>query len=628
MPWVSFIAAFLSCLCIIPLVRKLSIRIGKIYEPRKDRWHHSPTPTLGGIGIFVSFILGILLFRIIYGPIDISIGTVRDVPILALLGGSILIFLLGLYDDLYHVSPPVKLLGQIIAASLVIALGFTTDFFTPRINNNTIAQFLNVLVTFIWIVGITNALNLLDNMDGLAGGIGLITALILGYLFWIAGDTGLLVVALALVGGVLGFLVYNFPPAKIFMGDSGSLFLGFTLAVLAIARQPQASNVVAVLGVPTLLFLLPILDTAFVALTRVLRGDSPIKGGSDHTSHRLIAFGLSERQTVLILYGLALISGIVAISIERVGYWLSLIVVPLLILFLSLLSAYLAGIKIVKGEEDILTSRSLVSRIMTGLTYKRRIFEIILDIVLVSISLYVAYLIYFGLNITQDLAILYLRTLPVAILSSLVAFLLFSVYRGVWKYVSLVDVIRYFGAVLLSMILFWIGATLIISGSEISLVIYILFAVFLFLGLLSTRFSFRILDMASIQLRYSSPRYGWNSRKADLPIDEPNAERVMIIGAGYEGEMVLRWIQNNPEPKYLPIGFIDDSPFMVGRKIHGVEIKGGPQDLINLVEKNRVEGIIVTRGYYQKGTYKTILSDCTKKGCWVRLLRFDFELLE
>ena len=183
-------------------------------------------------------------------------------------------------------------------------------------SNEILAQLPNIVLTFFWLVGITNAINLLDNMDGLAGGISLITALILSYFFWQAGNFSLFLFSMALAGALLAFLIFNYPPASIFMGDSGSLFIGFTLAALAIAQRPQASNVFAVMAVPTLLFLLPILDTSLVTITRLLRGQSPAQGGSDHTSHRLVAFGLSERQTLSVLYGVAIFSGILAAALE------------------------------------------------------------------------------------------------------------------------------------------------------------------------------------------------------------------------------------------------------------------------------------------------------------------------
>ncbi|NJN44816.1 MAG: undecaprenyl/decaprenyl-phosphate alpha-N-acetylglucosaminyl 1-phosphate transferase [Anaerolineae bacterium] len=257
---------------------------------------------------------------------------------MGIVGWVCLYFGVGLYDDFKPLTPTAKVGFQIIAAGIVVFSGYRTGFFD--------IELLNILITMIWLVGITNAINLLDNMDGLAGGISFITAVFLCFFFWrIPGQEAFLLLALALAGGILGFLVFNFPPASIFMGDSGSLFLGFTLAALAIARKPQASNVFAVMSVPTLIFLLPILDTTFVAFTRLLRGQSPTQGGRDHTSHRLVAFGLSERQAVLILYALAFGSGAVGAVIESIDYTLGLVLIPVVVLSAALLAAYLGTSK-------------------------------------------------------------------------------------------------------------------------------------------------------------------------------------------------------------------------------------------------------------------------------------------
>ena len=258
----TFIFAFATGLAAVPLVRKLSFRIGKVAQPRKDRWHSQPTPTLGGVAMFTAFIVAMVCTTLLRS--DWAGVQARW----SLLVGSLLMFGLGLFDDFKRISPPVKLAGQVLAATVVIFFGNNTiDFFPWPIAN--------ILLTFFWLVGITNAINLLDNMDGLASGVSLIAAGVLCYFFWRGGDEFLLVLALALAGAILGFLVFNFPPAKIFMGDSGSLLLGFSLASLSIARRTRASNIFAVVGVPTLLFLLPILDTSLVTITRLLRGQSP-----------------------------------------------------------------------------------------------------------------------------------------------------------------------------------------------------------------------------------------------------------------------------------------------------------------------------------------------------------------
>ena len=225
----------------MPVVRWFSFRIGQVVIPRTERWHKQPTPTLGGIGMFIAFLISLVIMWLINSDQKIFIER------WSILVGIAIMFAIGLYDDFKHISPPVKLVFQIIAATIVIFFGHNTiDFFRWPIAN--------ILLTFFWLVGITNAINLLDNMDGLAGGVALITSGFLSIFFWRTGNPELLILSLALAGSILGFLIFNFPPAKIFMGDSGSMFLGFSLAVLAIARRTQASNIFAIVGVPTLIF--------------------------------------------------------------------------------------------------------------------------------------------------------------------------------------------------------------------------------------------------------------------------------------------------------------------------------------------------------------------------------------
>jgi UDP-GlcNAc:undecaprenyl-phosphate GlcNAc-1-phosphate transferase len=335
---ILFISAGLCSLIIVNFIRRYSYKKGLVIEPREDRWHKKPTATFGGVGIFTAFFICMVLSYLVEKSILQSHWGI----ILA----SILAFILGLLDDVFPISPIVKIVSQFLIATVVITAGYTTKFFTPRIPNEYIALVLNIALTYLWIIGITNAINLLDNMDGLAGGISLISAIILSFFFWNAGNQPLLFITLALAGSILGFLFYNFPPASIFMGNSGSSFLGLTLAVLAIAREPQASNLFAVLGVPTLIFLLPILDITLVTISRSVEGKSILKGGIDHTSHRLIAFGFSERKTLIILFGVALIAGISAGLLEYANYLVSLLLVPLMVIGFTILAIYLGEIKV------------------------------------------------------------------------------------------------------------------------------------------------------------------------------------------------------------------------------------------------------------------------------------------
>ncbi len=594
MPLLTFASSLLVSLLLFPAVRSVSIRLGKVAAPRKDRWHTRPAPFLGGAGIFLAFGIGLLATR---GQIEIRWG---------ILVGAAFMFGLGLYDDLREMSPPAKLIGQIMGAAVVIFDGYVTGFFSSVL--------LNILITVVWLVGITNAINLLDNMDGLAGGIALIAGGFLTYFFWQSAsvrDLELMLIAAALAGATLGFLVFNFPPAKIFMGDSGSLFLGFTLAVLAIARRPQASNVFAVMSVPTFIFLLPIIDTTLVTFTRLLRGQSPAQGGKDHTSHRLVAFGLSERQAVLVLYAMAIVSGIVGAAVESLDYTLSLLLIPILVLSFALLAAYLGKLKVVEAPAAGRPSGpQLLTNVILDLTYKRRMLEIALDFFLISIAYYLALWVRDGFALDAAGTGFFLSSLPVVLAGTYLPFFVFGVYRGVWRYFGVADLLRFGRAVLGSGLLLLAAFTLLFRSSGYSSGLIFLFITFLFLGLLGSRSSFRILDQI----------YGWQAK------GQQGEVRVLIYGAGDVGEIALRWILQNPQLGYRVVGFLDNDNFLWGRRIHGVNVMGGAADLAEILRREPVEGVILATTD-EPSLSAEISSQFRSHGLWVRSLRLEFELL-
>lgn len=595
-------------LLLIPLVRRAALRLGRATPPRADRWHRQPTPTLGGAGIFVSFGLALWLSWRVGG----QGGLADDLAAWGFLGGSALMFAAGLYDEFRPMTPIAKLVAQILAATLVIALGFRSTFFNPRIASPILAQLPNILFTYVWLVGITNAVNLLDNMDGLAGGIGLISALVLGYFFWQGDNRALLYLSLALGGSLVGFLVYNFPPARIFMGDSGSLFLGFTLAALAIAQQQQASNVLAVVGVPTLIFLLPILDTALVTVTRLMRGRSPAQGGRDHTSHRLVAFGLSERQALLVLYAVALGAAVTAAALEELNYWLSLALAPLLTLGLALLTAYLGRLKVVDAGQPTPQGQAL-SRWMVELTLRRRLLEALLDFFLIGIALYVAFLAGYDLRMSEARLELYLDALPLALACAYLTFYAFGVYRVVWRYAGFDDLLRYFqaaagGAGLLAVAVFGLGRLGLAEwAAGFPADVLIFYALFLFIGLALSRSSFRLLDTLFQQHV------------------RPDEQPVVIVGAGDAGEMALRWILMNPQLLYRPVGFIDPDPLLTGRRIHGIRVLGGAEQLVRLRRGGRLRGVILAGAPLDPGLAQALEEVAAEGGVWVRRLRLEFE---
>jgi UDP-GlcNAc:undecaprenyl-phosphate/decaprenyl-phosphate GlcNAc-1-phosphate transferase len=546
--------------------------------------------------MFIAF--GIALIPIFFTDVGKHILTERWSVLVAV----VIMFGIGLYDDFKHVSPPIKLVFQILAATIVIFFGnITIEFFRWPIAN--------ILLTFFWLVGITNAINLLDNMDGLAGGVALITSGFLALFFWRTGYPELLVLSLAMCGSILGFLVFNFPPARIFMGDSGSMFLGFTLATLAIARRTQASNIFAIIGVPTLVFLLPILDTTLVSITRILRGQSPTVGGKDHTSHRLVAFGLSERQAVLVLYGIAILSGLASIGLEALDYDLSLVLIPILLILLSLFVAYLAGLKVVDSDQD---QANGITRLFINLTFKRRIFELIFDLLLIGVSYYLAFWTRFSLNMTTLSMSLFLRSWPVILVITYGSFFLFKVYRGVWRYIGINDLIRYASAAFVSGAAAWMVIKLIFPNQPYSGDVFLLYILYLLIGLSASRSSFLILD-----------------RFYNRQISTKVKENVLLYGAEDAGEIALRWIERNPKIGYCVVGFLDDDSLKWGSNIHGVNILGDLSKLEQYIQDKQVSGVIATSDNLMSSAGgEKLVSVCREKGIWLRVLHLEFELQE
>ena len=292
-------AAFVLAVGATPLARRLALRFQFLDRPALRNDHTQPMPLLGGLAIYAAVIGSLVLFN----------DRQEIVEVASILIGATWVSFVGIWDDRSALGVGAKLVGQLIALGLLLAGGLQVFWHLPI--------WINLPVTAIWVLGITNAFNLLDNMDGLSGGIGAVAAGSFVVLAALNGQYGVAVLAAALAGGCLGFLIYNFNPARIFMGDSGSLFLGFLLAACGI-RLTFPQNVPWVTWmVPILVMGIPILDTALVVVSRLRRGLNPLATpGKDHLSHRLCALGLSRRQAVLVLYLAAVALGAAAVVVS------------------------------------------------------------------------------------------------------------------------------------------------------------------------------------------------------------------------------------------------------------------------------------------------------------------------
>lgn len=282
-----------------PAVRWLALKLGVIDKPAARKIHAAPVPLLGGVAIYGAFIVALLLF-----------GDRRYVnEVVGIFVGASLVSLMGAIDDSRGLGAYVKLGGQLIAAGVLVLSGVQVQL-GPT--------WLNVAITLLWVVGITNAMNLLDNMDGLSGGIAMIAAIFFTLLAALSNQYLVGALAAALAGASAGFLFYNWNPAYIFMGDAGSLFLGFLLAAVAIKLRFPSNSVTVTWMIPLLVLAVPVFDTSLVFISRLRRGQNPLTTpGKDHISHRLAFLTGSRREAVLICYLLAAAVGLTAVFVAE-----------------------------------------------------------------------------------------------------------------------------------------------------------------------------------------------------------------------------------------------------------------------------------------------------------------------
>ncbi|MEH2195189.1 MAG: MraY family glycosyltransferase [Nostoc sp.] len=305
----TFLLAWLVTWRLIPTVRKFALRVGWADQPNARRLNREPLPNAGGLAIYAGVIAALVLASLLR-PIELQNVLAQVLTIL--LGGSILV-LVGFIDDQFGLPPSVRLWAQIVTALLLVANGISVKvmFGTP------IDSLLSMSLTVVWVVGITNAINLMDGMDGLAGGISFITAMsLLGVAAQFNNRAAAILVLAALGGAALGFLRHNFHPSRIIMGDAGAYFLGYVLAATSILGKLQQNTVYAL--IPTVLFLLlPVLDTTQVFVRRLLAGNNPLSTpGKDHLHHRLLAWGLSQRNAAFTLWSITLFFNLVAMRIQ------------------------------------------------------------------------------------------------------------------------------------------------------------------------------------------------------------------------------------------------------------------------------------------------------------------------
>jgi UDP-GlcNAc:undecaprenyl-phosphate GlcNAc-1-phosphate transferase len=530
--------------------------------PTGERWHEETTPTYGGVGIFAGFVAGVLA--------ALAVGAVEwSGELGGILAGVTVLFVAGLVDDLRHLSPLAKLAAQVAAAVIVLASGLSVEL----VGNDVLAWGIGLL----WLVGITNAFNLLDNMDGLAA---TLAAIACAY-FAIDAVTEhenetVLVLSLALGVACAGFLPFNLRPgrsAHVFMGDSGSQVLGFGLASLALASSwTVAGTTTATILLPLLILAIPILDTTLVTLKRLAERRPVTQGGRDHTSHRLVYYGLSEAKAVLLLALVAAAIGATALAynvldngrLTAVGVLLTFV---LLVQFGSFLSDLEERSRsgVTEGPEPSLW-RALVFE-------PRRLVEVVVDFLVICGSFLAAYLLVVGGTGTEYERSVFLSALPILLATRYVFFVALGVYRRVWRFATARDVLAIAaGCVASAIVAYAVLVALRPIGSFPAVEIFVVDAVLATLLVGASRLTLRLLP--------------------ELQGHRLHRRRVLVVGAGAAGRGLARELRESHEARV--VGFLDDNPRVRRRRILGISVVGSLDEADRAIAGTRADEVLVT----------------------------------
>jgi UDP-GlcNAc:undecaprenyl-phosphate/decaprenyl-phosphate GlcNAc-1-phosphate transferase len=352
MLYITLAICFFASILLTPLVKKFAFKIGATDKPNQRKVHSRIMPRLGGLAIFISFIIGTLISKpnyLMYGEFHWSI----------IIGGFIII-LTGMVDDVKEISPKIKLLGQVAAAAVVVIYGgLKVEFINLPFGGIIDFGYLSIPITMIWIIGITNAINLIDGLDGLAGGVSTIGLFSIAGMSMVMGNQYVTIMALIVAASTIGFLFYNFHPAKIFMGDTGALFLGYMIAVLSLLGYKNITFISLI--IPVIILGVPISDTFFAIIRRLVNKQPLSAPDKSHLHHCLLKIGFTHRQTVLLIYAMAALFGLAAFIFSQSTVWGSIIIILALLITIELVvesiglirEDYKPLLKLIKGLKPV-----------------------------------------------------------------------------------------------------------------------------------------------------------------------------------------------------------------------------------------------------------------------------------
>jgi UDP-GlcNAc:undecaprenyl-phosphate GlcNAc-1-phosphate transferase len=584
---IYFLSYFLSgilCFLTIPIIIKFANKFGWVVYPRIDRWHKQTTALMGGIAIFISIIFNFVLFL--------------NLKYILFIVSIILFFLLGFFDDRYELKPKLKFVFQIIISLIFILL--TNTYFNLFSNN-----FLNITSTLLWVLLITNSCNFLDNMDGLLTGIASITTFFISIAFFNYQLYDFCIMSLIISGSCFAFLFYNKNPARIFMGDCGSLILGYTISILIVFLQMNLTlNESFLYKFSPFLFITPaLLDVFLVIIRRSLSGRKIYLGGKDHISHRLVFMGFNEKQTVNIIYSISSLWSFLSILIIFNFNFLFNFLLFFLLFFTSIIfTVILSKVQVYNEIEennvyDFL--RGNASSKLKNLKYiilnKKFIFVNLIDIfIIMSILKILNVQFNFNPSINNYLII---------ILIKLIISNYFKVYKLSWQLISTFDIFLYVRIYLFSSISFYSLTYTNIIQFKIDLILYDFFLTINFI--LFTRLVYKIIINTISRLRN-------------------NREPVLIYGAGKSGYLLCNELILNQNHKFYPILFFDDDILKNNIYINNIQVYNNFLNVKNVILDNKIKVIIISSYKISDLQIKNLLSNLNIAGLIIK--KFDFKI--
>lgn len=495
-----------------------------------------------------------------------------------LLACTAALLVVGLTTDLVAFKPSTRAVARVVAQ---IAVASVFLFFDYRLHWTDTLSFawidsitVDRVLTVFWVVAVISAFNLLDNMDGLCAGIGFIAGIACLMAVLPLAPQGMVLMRTeylaALVGAAAGFLIFNIHPARVRLGDGGSLVIGVNMAAVPLLVAPgSGSDLLSIVAVPALVLLIPIVDATVFAVSRLLPGRRDVPAARDYSSHRLVAMGLTERAAVGLLWLLAAAGGVIGVLAGRTGDGLGMLAAATFIIAIALFAAYLARVEVQEDAEPGRRSSTLGPVITT-------VSELLLDLLLVSIAYYGAYLLRFdGLQYTPNL-VRFQQSFPVIVGTQMVALFAVGAYRGMWRYFGLNDGVRLAQGVFLGVVTSQVVLLYLYRFSGYSMRVFVVYGMLLLLLLVSSRASFRLFA-----------EFGQSQRTG--------GRRLVIYGASDAGAVAVRHLLQDPRSGFRVVGFVDDDLAKRNIRVHGYRVIGGYDHMIGMIMGGQVEAVAITQ---------------------------------